>query len=71
MPRIVLKFRDMVDMDVKWRKWVLKIKTAGLPVCPKPSKFCPDYHIVLKNFTRLILLEIFARKYERNPGLKG
>ena len=45
--RIVLKFWDMVDMDVKLCKMVSKFKMLdskiGLRPCPKTPKFCPDY----------------------------
>ena len=48
--RIVLKFWDMVDMDVKLCKRVSKSKMsdskAGPRACPKPPKFCQDYFLL-------------------------
>ena len=45
--RIVLKFRDMVDMDVKLSTRVSKFKMSnsktGQRACPKTLKFCQDY----------------------------
>ena len=45
--RIVLKFEDLVDMEVKLCNRVSNFKIsdskAGPQTCPKPPKFCPDY----------------------------
>ena len=62
--RIVRKFWDMVDMDVKLCKKVSKFKIldskAGPGACPKPLKFCPE-NILLA--TEGIVLRFFYDKY--------
>ena len=54
--RIVLKFGDIVDMDVKLYKRVSKDSKAGLRLCPKLHKFCPDYFSLT---TKEIVSEFF------------
>ena len=65
--RIVLKFGDMVDMDVKLCNKVLKFKMSDSKAAPWPkqSKFCPAK---ISETTRQIVLK-FGDRVDRNVKL--
>ena len=60
---IVMKFGDMVDMDVKLCNMVSnsKCRPLSIPVaCTKPPNFCQDYFSLI---TEGVVLKFFSDKY--------
>ena len=60
--QIVLKFEDLVDMEVKLCNRVSKFKIsdskASPQACPKPPKFCPDYSSLTTEGIVLIFFDL-------------